>query len=93
MRPEDVKPKHYTNIDIIYNNGDFAIAYATHKDNYKQLVMRWNGTSDKPLGYPSIGKNPLWMRIDNKLSIPFLKSLIGQDGAKNDKINNILKDL
>ena len=43
MRPENVNPGNFTVDNILYNNGNFAVAYGTWEDGDKYIAMRWNG--------------------------------------------------
>lgn len=93
MRPENVKPSDFKVKEIIYNNGNFAIAYGNFRqDAIPCLAVRWNLDENNPndLGYPNNGKEPKWLVIDNDLKIPFLKSILGNPNAKNDKVLDII---
>lgn len=90
MRAEDANPQNFNVIEIIYDNGDFAIAYGNYKEYAPPcLAMRWNGEGDDA-GYPKTFGHPMWLIFDNRLKIPFLKSLLGDTYAKNDKILDII---
>lgn len=91
MKPENVNPKNFNVIEIIYNNNDFSIAYGNFENGDNCIAMRWNG-KDEDKGYPKTFGNPMWFIIENKLKTPFLKSLLGEKYAENLKILEILKD-
>jgi hypothetical protein len=63
MKPENVLPRKFNVHTIIYNNGDFSVAYGVWEDDgSKRIAMRWNGGDDE-IGYPSQGGNPLWFQL------------------------------
>ncbi len=63
MKPENVNPKNFKVIDVVYNHKDFSVAYGKWTDNgKKRLAMRWNG-GDKDKGYPSVFDNPMWFQL------------------------------
>lgn len=63
MQPENVKPYKFHVHTVIYNNGDFSVAYGKWENSEVRLAMRWNGQSDDEIGYPSQGGNPLWFQL------------------------------
>lgn len=65
MIPERVKPEKFKVHTIIYNNGDFSVAYGKWENREIRLAMRWNGGSEEGLGYPNQGGNPLWFQLPN----------------------------
>jgi hypothetical protein len=62
MQPEQVKPAKFHSHTIIYNNGDFSIAYGIWDGIDKRLALRWNG-DEEGIGYPNQGGNPLWFQL------------------------------
>ena len=75
----------------MYDNGEFSIAYGKY-DGGKELViaMRWNGKGTG-VGYPkSVSGAPRWMVVHDELKIPFLKSILGDENAKSDKVLDII---
>ena len=64
MQPEKVKPGKFHKHTIIYNNGDFSVAYGLWDNTDNRLAMRWNGDEDE-IGYPNQGGNPLWFQLPN----------------------------
>ena len=63
MQPENVKPNKFHVHTVIYNNGEFSVAYGKWENSEVRLAMRWNGQSDDEIGYPSQGGNPLWFQL------------------------------
>ena len=75
----------------MYDKGEFSIAYGKY-DGGKELViaMRWNGKGTG-VGYPkSVSGAPRWMVVHDELKIPFLKSILGDENAKSDKVLDII---
>ncbi len=66
MKPENVKPAKFHKHTIIYDNGEFSVAYGIWEDDgSKRLAMRWNGDTEQEIGYPNQGGNPLWFQLPN----------------------------
>jgi len=91
MKPELVNPRNFNVIEIIYDNDEFSIAYGKFESGDNCIAMRWNGDDEDDKGYPKTFGNPMWFIIDNRLKQLFIKSLIGEKFAKNDKILEVLK--
>lgn len=66
MKPENVKPGKFKKHTVVYDNGQFSIAFGEW-DTQKELrlAMRWNGDGNS-IGYPSQGGNPLWFQLPNE---------------------------
>ena len=91
MKPENVNPSNFKVESILFDNGNFSIAYGKWKnETSNRIAMRWNGKDDDP-GYPKLFKNPVWFFIDDSLKIPFMKSLIENKGSKHENIIESLK--
>jgi len=58
---QSVKPKNFNVDRIIYDDGDFAVAWGTWQDGSPRLGMHWNGEAGDP-GYPKLFGNPVWKR-------------------------------
>ena len=65
MQPEDVRPAKFNVHTIIYNNGEFSVAYGIWDNSDARIAMRWNGENDSDIGYPSQGGNPVWFQLPN----------------------------
>ena len=89
MKPELVKPGNFELVEIVYNNGEFSIAYGRFYGGEMCIAVRWNGEDDADAGYPKTFGNPMWMIVHNDLKIPFLKSIFGNEFSKNDIILKI----
>lgn len=94
MQPENVKPAKFHKHTIIYNDGDFSIAYGIWEGSDKRLAMRWNGGEDE-IGYPSQGGNPLWFQLPNHgiWTSEILQAVDRMNAYENriDDLNNKLK--
>lgn len=77
---------------VIYDNGAFAIAWGAYDGNPRSLGMRWNG-GPNDVGYPKLFQNPVWFVLPPELSVPFVKSLLGAQSAKNQALLQVLEDL
>jgi hypothetical protein len=90
MKPKNVNPSNFEQLEIIYDNDDFSIAYGIFEKGDKCIAMRWNGHLDDP-GYPKTFGHPMWFIIDNALKNTILKSLLFKENTDNKKIIEILK--
>jgi hypothetical protein len=47
MEPAKVKPAKFHEHTVIYNNGEFSVAYGIwEEDGSRRLAMRWNGEEE-----------------------------------------------
>jgi len=86
MKPENVNPNNFAVDKILYDDGDFSIAFGTWEDGTKSIGMRWNGVSDADAGYPKVFGNPMWFLIPDNLATEFMKSLLGNQYATSSVI-------
>lgn len=91
MEPEKVNTQKFKVEDIIYNNGDFSIAYGLFVNGGNCIAMRWNGDASN-IGFPNSFGNPTWFVVHNELKIEILKSLLQTEYSDNQKIIQILKN-
>lgn len=91
MKPEEVNTSNFELREVLYNNGEFSIAYGKYDGGKEPVIaMRWNGKG-AGVGYPksALGE-PRWMVVHDELKIPFLKSILGNVKAKSDKVLDII---
>lgn len=89
--PIDVNPHNFQVHQIIYNDGDFSIAWGRWEDGNMHLAMRWNGDGDA--GYPKTFGNPVWFLIPGNLSIPILRGVLGAEFSNAEAIADAIKDI
>lgn len=90
MKPEKVNAPNFELREVLYDNGEFSIAYGIYeKGSSPVIAMRWNGKG-AGVGYPRKDKEPRWMVVHDELKIPFLKSILGNVKAKSDKVLDII---
>lgn len=90
MKPENVNPNNFNVEYILYDNGNFSIAYGIWEKSKSSIAMRWNGNGNDP-GYPKLFNNPVWFLIDDDLKLPIIKSLLKLSGSKKENIIKTLK--
>ena len=90
--PEDVNPKNFKVKQVIFNNGDFSIAYGEWKEDVSCLGMRWNGSKDD-VGYPKLFNNPVWFILPEELTVPLALSLFGKEQANAENILAVLQKI
>lgn len=93
MRPENVNPRNFETLDVLYNNGEFSIAYGLWEGRNRVLAMRWNGEDDNDAGYPKTFGHPMWFIIDGELNLTFVRSLIGARNSNNEAVLKVLNEL
>ncbi len=86
VQPENVNPRNFQVQQVLYNDGDFSIAWGKWQGGNMRMAMRWNGEGDDP-GYPSAFKNPIWFLVSDKLDIQIFRALFG---AESVDINAIM---
>lgn len=91
MKPENANPKNFEVEEVIYNDGEFSVAYGRWQNQpVKQLGMRWNGDADDDAGYPKVFGNPMWFLLSSDLKEIFLRSLLESDSSNKPAILEIL---
>lgn len=78
---------------ILYDDGDFAIAWGKYDKGRKCLGMRWNRGGKSNLGYPKLFQHPVWFVLPNELSVSFIKALLGVDFVNNKRLLQVLDEL
>ena len=93
-RPQDVNPRNFKVNCVIYDDGQFSIAWGTWEDDTRRLAMRWNGNNGDP-GYPKLFKHPVWFVLppNPELSQRIAQSLLGSTGGAAAEILTVLKEL
>ncbi|MDQ0361876.1 hypothetical protein [Breznakia pachnodae] len=68
-----------TNVRIIYDGGenDFSVAIVNWKGR-EMFAMRWNGDKEKQLGFPVMGKTPLWLVLPEGIAKEGVNSIISK---------------
>jgi hypothetical protein len=86
-RPEDVRPAKFPDPDVVFDNGEFAIADGHWEGTNPCLAVRWNGAGTDP-GYPKLFGNPTWLVMPEPLSVPILSGLLAgaPPGARSDAV-------
>gem|GEM_PF-933018 len=80
VQPENVNPHNFKVQQVLYNDGDFSVAWGEWQDGNMRLAMRWNGEGDDP-GYPSAFRNPIWFLLSDKLDLLIFRSLFGAESV------------
>lgn len=93
MKPENVNPKNFKVLNVLYDDSEFSLAYGLWDGRHKVIAMRWNGEGDDDAGYPKTFGNPMWFIVSDDIKIPILKSLINEKYANNQAILETLKDI
>ena len=77
-QPQDVNPGNFKVEKVLFDNGNFSVAYGIWEKKDKVIAMRWNGENDDK-GYPKTFGHPMWFIVDNDLKSMIIKGLIDMD--------------
>lgn len=77
---------------VLYDNGEFAVAWGTYDGGPRCLGMRWNGGPSDP-GYPKLFQHPVWFVLPWQLSVPLVKALLGTSSADDTALLKVLEEL
>lgn len=89
-----VRPKKWTNVIVLYDDGISSLIFGAYEQN-KCLGIRWNGDQNNPkdVGYPKQGKYPLWFVLPKWIKRQVLL-VIKMNSASNQKnIQNAASEL
>jgi len=91
-RPEDVNPQNFHVHHILFNDGEFSIAWGEWEDGTLRLAMRWNGEGSDP-GYPKLFSNPVWFLLPDSLTISVLSGILGSQFSNRSAISSVISTL
>lgn len=77
--PKDVNPRNFKVTKIIFDNGEFSIAYGCWEGDNGTLAMRWNGEGEEDQGYPKTFGNPMWFIVHGDLKEAFIRGVADVD--------------
>jgi len=76
---------------ILFNSGEFAIAYGSFKKEGNYIAMRWLHTKG---GYPISQKgDPQWFMLEKGFDRAILLSLIGKEYADEKNVIKLYKSI
>ncbi len=67
-KAEEVTHKDWTEIIILYDDGQFSAIWGAFRGVERRLGMRWNQTSTSQIGFPNTRGLPIWFT-----QVPFLE--------------------
>lgn len=82
-----VKPEHVSgatnSVRVLYDgqDNDYAIALISWKGR-DTFAIRWNGDDKKPLGFPLLGKTPLWFILPEVFTTAGVQEIIEKNVNK-----------
>lgn len=88
--PENVNPHNFKVDSIIYNDGDFSIAWGEWEDGSMHLAMRWNGEADA--GYPKTFGHPVWFLLPDGLTVDIVSGVLGNSNTNKSAIAKIIQE-
>lgn len=58
MKPEKVNPSNFKLREVLYDNGEFSIAYGIYDGGKEPVIaMRWNGKNEKKFRISLYGRS------------------------------------
>lgn len=83
MRPEQVKPEKWWNIEVVFNDDvdqGYSVAWGEYKEDWMEtskwcIATRWNGL-EQELGSPVLNETPVWHREPHYLTLPILEKVL-----------------
>jgi hypothetical protein len=73
----DVRPEKWSNITILFDDGEYSVISGIYEQRKAALGERWNGPDDS-LGFPNVAGNPVWHVVPDFLAIPILHGLLDE---------------
>jgi hypothetical protein len=74
----DVRPEKWSNITILFDNGEYSVISGMYEQTNIALGERWNGGSGNPLGFPSSSGHAVWHVVPAFLELPILHGLLDE---------------
>jgi hypothetical protein len=90
--PQDVHHSKFPVEAVLYDDGDFAIAWGSYDGGPRVLGVRWNG-GEADAGYPKLFGNPVWMVIPGALTVPIVSGLVARASADQQAVIRVLETL
>ena len=80
---------------ILYTDGHFVVGFGEDIDGVMCVGVRWSEVSAEYKNFPRNGDTPLWFLFPKHgdISVDFLRTLVGKDGANNEAISEAIKIL
>lgn len=96
MKPEQVNPQKFKDIQIVYTSPDeyFTIASGIgdggneYQPPKRRYAFRWNGHSDTQKGFPTSNGYPLWFQLPTEIDENIIESIIASFERKKEKKRN-----
>lgn len=90
-----IKPKEviYSDVKVIrvlydggskFNSRPYSIAII-ERHGKQSVAMRWNGSDEKPIGFPSFGKLPTWFIIPKEVADGVISKLVLETAYDNSR--------
>ena len=73
----EVTPEKWSEITILFDNGDYSIISGAYEGEGPALGERWNG-HERALGFPNVAGYPVWHVVPEFLTIPILHGLLDE---------------
>jgi hypothetical protein len=93
-KPEDVNPHNFKVDRVLFTRDGFSVAWGTWESGpERRMGMRWDGDDaggDK--GYPKTFGHPVWFIIQDELALPFMKALLGCEGAADVALIEVMAE-
>lgn len=89
IAPGKVNPRNFKVTKLIYNDGEFAIAWGEWEDGTMRLGMRWNGdpSNAQDMGYPKVFGNPCWFVLPEDLTRNIFAAIMTSSACLVDMVS------
>jgi len=79
----DVRPKRWSNILVLFDNGSYSAVWGNYDDSERRILgVRWNGNdvleNQTSKGFPTSRGKPVWHIEPDFLVLPLLKNMLTQ---------------
>lgn len=93
--PQSVTHSKFPVDRLLYDDGEFAVAWGSYEGGPRRLGMRWSGDPNNPddTGYPKLFKHPVWFMLPEALNVAFARALVGTPSADQQAVLHVLEQL
>lgn len=75
----DVRPGKWSNMIVLYDNGIYSAIWGSYENSQRRrLGVRWNGDTERSVGFPSTRGKPQWHLEPSMFILPMLNQLSSQ---------------
>ena len=80
---EDVRPEKWSDITVLFDDGDYSVISGMYQQRDPHLGERWNGQEGE-LGFPNVSGHAVWHIVPEFLEIPVLHGMLDELASDPD---------